>query len=110
MLRKLANEEVEEEEVEEGEDAPAPKEHPYIKFWEQFGKNIKLGLIEDASNRTKLSKLLRFKSTKSDDKWMSLEDYVENMKEGQEYIYYISGSSQEAVENSPMLEKVKAKG
>lgn len=112
MLRKLANQEVEEEdqEVTEGEEAPEPKEHPYIKFWEQFGKNIKLGLIEDAASRTKLSKLLRFKSTKSDGKWTSLEDYVENMQEGQEYIYYISGSSQEAVENSPMLEKVKSRG
>merc|ERR1711871_412837 len=80
------------------------------KFWEQFGKNIKMGLIEDTSNRTKLSKLLRFKTSTSDGEWRSLEEYVNDMKEGQEYIYYISGASQEAVENSPMLEKVKAKG
>mmetsp|Transcript_41686 Transcript_41686/g.61198 ORF Transcript_41686/g.61198 Transcript_41686/m.61198 type:complete len:824 (+) Transcript_41686:90-2561(+) len=110
MLRKLANQEVEEPEVGEDGEPVEPKEHPYIKFWENFGKNIKLGLIEDTANRTKLSKLLRFKSSKSDDKWISLEDYVNNMAEGQEYIYYISGSSTEAVQNSPFLEKLKAKG
>lgn len=111
MLRKLANSEVEEpEEPEEGEEAKEPETHPYIKFWEQFGKNIKMGLIEDTSNRTKLSKLLRFKTSTSDGKWRSLEEYVSDMSESQEYIYYISGSSTEAVENSPFLEKLKAKG
>eukprot|EP00750_Incisomonas_marina_P013551 INCI17472.1.p1 GENE.INCI17472.1~~INCI17472.1.p1 ORF type:complete len:821 (+),score=209.63 INCI17472.1:129-2591(+) len=110
MLRKLANEEVPEPEVGEDGEVAEAKPHPYIKFWENFGKNIKLGLIEDTANRTKLSKLLRFKTSKSDDKWISLEDYVNNMAEGQEYIYYISGSSTEAVQNSPFLEKMKAKG
>jgi heat shock protein beta len=111
MLRKLANSEVEEpEEPEEGEEAKEPETHPYIKFWEQFGKNIKMGLIEDTSNKTKLSKLLRFKTSTSDGKWRSLEEYVGDMSESQEYIYYISGSSTEAVENSPFLEKLKAKG
>ena len=67
-------------------------------------------MIEDSSNRTKLSKLLRFKSSTSGDDWTSLADYVSNMKEGQEFIYYIAGSSTEAVVNSPFLEKVKSKG
>jgi HSP90 family molecular chaperone len=71
---------------------------------------MRAGLIEDTANRTKLSKLLRFKSSKSESKWISLEDYVKNMAEGQEYIYYISGSSDTAVENSPFLEKMKLKG
>merc|ERR1712151_108382 len=86
------------------------KVDPYIAFWEQFGKSIKLGLVEDSSNRTKLSKLLRFKTSKSDGKWVSLEQYVENMQEDQEYIYYISGESMEAVENSPFLEQCKQRG
>jgi heat shock protein beta len=119
MLRKLSqkaakDKEAEGEEGEEAADETADKKDdakdPYIEFWEQFGKNIKLGLIEDSSNRTKLSKLLRFKSTTSDGKWISLEDYVANMKEDQEYIYYISGASMEAVQDSPFLEKCKALG
>merc|ERR1712037_1064114 len=77
------------------------------EFWEQFGKSIKLGLVEDSSNRTKLSKLLRFKTSKSDGKWVSLEQYVENMKEDQEHIYYVTGESLEAVQNSPFLEQCK---
>merc|ERR1712159_728202 len=62
----------EEEEEEEAAD-------PYMEFWEQFGKNIKLGLIEDSSNRSKLSKLIRFKTSKSNGKWRSLQQYVDNM-------------------------------
>merc|ERR1712151_1024273 len=92
------------------DDKKEDKKDPYIAFWEQFGKSIKLGLVEDSSNRTKLSKLLRFKTSKSDGKWVSLEQYVENMKEDQEYIYYISGESYEAVENSPFLEQCKKRG
>merc|ERR1719240_172727 len=101
MLRKLAQkpaEKKDEDEVtKEGEKEEDKKDEltPYEKFWEQFGKNIKLGLIEDSSNRTKLSKLLRFKTTKSDGKWVSLQQYVENMKEDQEHIYYVTGESLE---------------
>merc|ERR1712093_613922 len=85
-------------------------EDDYLKFWESFGKNIKLGLIEDSSNRTKLSKLLRFKSSFDDgEKWHSLEDYVSRMKDNQANIYYISGSSMEAVKDSPFMEKMRSK-
>jgi len=81
----------------------------YEKFWKQFGKSIKLGIIEDASNRTRLAKLLRFKTSKSDGKLVSLEQYVERMKEGQKIIYYITGESLESLKNSPFLEKLIAK-
>merc|ERR1719458_1133843 len=60
----------------EEDTTPEEKKDPYIEFWEQFGKSIKLGLVEDSSNRTKLSKLLRFKTSKSDGKWVSLEQYA----------------------------------
>merc|ERR1712151_1077702 len=68
------------------------------------------GLVEDSANRTKLSKLLRFKTSKSEGKWVSLEQYVENMKEDQEYIYYISGESLDSVQNSPFLEQCTKRG
>merc|ERR1712146_594338 len=86
-----------------------PKTDKYMDFWKEFGKNIKLGLIEDSSNRTKLSKLLRFKTSKSGDKLISLEQYVENMKDWQKDIYYISGSSEDEVKKSSFLEKCKEK-
>lgn len=90
---------------------PKKKKDPYIEFWEAFGKNIKLGLIEDSSNRTKLSKLLRFKtSVDGGEKWSSLEDYVGRMKEWQKSIYYISGKDMEEVKSSAFLERLKAKG
>merc|ERR1711871_1139663 len=104
----------ENEEGEEGAegntDGTEKAEDEYLKFWESFGKNIKLGLIEDSSNRTKLSKLLRFKSSFDDgEKWHSLEDYVSRMKDNQSSIYYISGSSMDAVKNSPFMEKMRKK-
>jgi len=120
MLRKLSQkaskdaEESDDEEDEEGseveEKEEEEKEDPYIKFWEEFGKNIKLGLIEDSSNRTKLSKLLRFKTSTSNGEWTSFEEYVDRMKDWQKNIYFIAGSNSEEVMNSPMLEVLKNKG
>merc|ERR1712070_466376 len=92
-----------------GDEDDGGDEDPYLKFWEAFGKNIKLGIIEDAPNRSKLQKLLRFKSNKSGESFVSLEEYVERMPEWQKNIYYISGESVESVENSPFLEKLKKK-
>jgi heat shock protein beta len=122
MLRKLAQKAQKSEEEKSEDDAEAAGEDgedkaedeevedEYLKFWEAFGKNIKLGLIEDSSNRTKLSKLLRFKtSVDGGEKWYSLEDYVKRMKDNQSHIYYISGSSMDAVKNSAFMEQMRAK-
>lgn len=109
MLRKLSQEgSKSNEDDEEGEESSGvaldDPEHPYIKFWEQFAKSIKMGVIEDQPNRSKLAKLLRFKTSTSEDRWTSLESYVENMQEWQKEIYYVAGASAEEVEKSPFLE------
>lgn len=82
----------------------------YKKFYEQFGKNLKLGVHEDSTNRTKIAELLRFHTSKSGEEMVSLKEYVAKMKEGQKDIFFITGESKAAVANSPFIESLKKRG
>eukprot|EP00951_Prasinocladus_malaysianus_P001320 scaffold9070_cov38-Prasinocladus_malaysianus.AAC.1 len=119
MIRKLAaaEEKAKDEEEDEGEEETEGDEAEedvdsgkYTKFWNEFGKSIKLGIIEDSQNRQRLAKLLRVQTSQSDGELISLDTYIERMKEGQKTIYYLAGQSVEELEKSPFLEKLLDKG
>jgi len=82
----------------------------YKKFYEQFSKNLKLGIHEDTANRTKIADLLRFHTSKSGEDQISFKEYIQRMKEGQKDIYYITGESRAAVSTSPFLEALRKRG
>jgi molecular chaperone HtpG len=81
----------------------------YEKFWQEFGAVLKLGVHTDIENKTRIADLLRYKTTKSDGKWRSLKQYVEDMPPEQQEMYYITGENTAALINSPLLEQLKSK-
>merc|ERR1712139_140267 len=127
LMKKLAKEEdsgdddeeekeddEEKEEKEEKKDDEEKKdkkdeESTWAKFYKEFNKNLKMGCYEDDSNRSKISKLLRFSSTKSEDKDISLDKYLDRMQESQESIYYMSGDNMEVMKKAPSLQVFKKK-
>jgi len=128
LMKKLAKEEEgedDDDEKEEGDDDKKEKdeekadeekkekkdddEKSWTKFWKEFNKNLKMGCYEDDSNRSKLSKLLRFTTTKSEGKEISLDKYLDRMQESQESIYYMSGDSIETMQKAPSMQVFKKK-
>merc|ERR1739838_1181800 len=125
LMKKLSKEEEsgddEDEEGEEGEEKKDDEakeekkekkddeEGTFTKFYKEFNKNLKMGCYEDDSNRSKLSKLLRFLTTKSEGKEISLDKYLDRMQENQESIYYMSGDSIDTMKKAPSLQIFKKK-
>merc|ERR1712051_528920 len=114
LMKKLAKEEESGDEEEEEKDEEEKKKEEkkdksdedgtWSKFWKEFNKNLKMGCYEDDSNRSKLSKLLRFVTTKSEGKQISLDKYLDRMQETQESIYYMSGDSMDVMKKAPSLQ------
>merc|ERR1719145_206740 len=102
-------EEGEKEEQKEEKKDKADEDGTWSKFWKEFNKNLKMGCYEDDSNRSKLSKLLRFATTKSEGKEISLDKYLDRMQESQESIYYMSGDNMEVMQKAPALQIFKKK-
>jgi heat shock protein beta len=93
-------------EIAENTDDPSQ----YILFWNNFGKYLKVGSIEDDVNRKDIAPLLRFYSSKSGDEYTSLDNYVKNMPEGQTSIYYVTGDGKDGAAMSPVVEKLASRG
>merc|ERR1712134_8895 len=121
LMKKLAKEGDGDEDEEEGDEEKKDEEKKeekkdkkdeestWLKFWKEFNKNLKMGCYEDDSNRSKLSKLLLFTTTKSEGKEINLDKYLDRMQESQESIYYMSGESLEVMQKSPALQVFKKK-
>merc|ERR1711935_662257 len=126
LMKKIAKEEESDDEDEEEKDDEEDKEEKaekkdeekkdkkdeestWAKFYKEFNKNLKMGCYEDDSNRSKISKLLRFKSTKSEEKDVSLDKYLDRMAESQESIYYMSGDNLEVMKKAPALQVFQKK-
>merc|ERR1712195_431153 len=124
LMKKIAkeedsDEEDEDEEKEDGDEEEKEKkeekadkkdeESSWTKFYKEFAKNLKMGCYEDDSNRSKLSKLLRFQTSKSEGKDISLDKYLDRMAESQESIYYMSGESIDIMNKAPAMQIFKKK-
>ena len=107
ITRKILQElqDIADEELEEGE-----TQNEYIEFFKEFGKHIKLGIIEDTANKSKLCKLVRFYSTNNVDELTSLDEYKDRMKDGQEDIYFIAGDDRHKLIQSPLIQKLRSQG
>merc|ERR1712164_138047 len=103
------DEEGEEKEKKEEKKDKKDEESSWAKFYKEFAKNLKMGCYEDDSNRSKISKLLRFLTSKSTDKEISLDKYLDQMGENQESIYYMSGDQMETMSKAPALQIFKKK-
>merc|ERR1711990_989645 len=103
------DEEEKEEKKEEEKKDKKDEESTWSKFYKEFNKNLKMGCYEDDSNRSKLSKLLLFITTKSEGKEINLDKYLDRMRESQESIYYMSGESLEVMQKAPALQLFKKK-
>ncbi|KAA8491016.1 Endoplasmin-like [Porphyridium purpureum] len=97
-----------------GEEEEVVVENRYLTFWKEFGRSLKFGVIDDEPNRNRLAKLLRFRSTgcdlDKDDEFISLDQYIERMKPGQNHIYYHTGENEQQVLSSPFMEKLVSNG
>mmetsp|Transcript_12996 Transcript_12996/g.18762 ORF Transcript_12996/g.18762 Transcript_12996/m.18762 type:complete len:823 (-) Transcript_12996:147-2615(-) len=120
MIRKLSQEEWppakdededEPEEDEEEKSVEEEKEHPYHTFYKKFGPSLKMGVMEDEANKSKLMKLLRFKSSKfpGDDDFVSLDEYIERKQEWQKEIYVFAGENVKQLEDSQFMERFRSK-
>merc|ERR1712085_228305 len=113
LMKKLAKDEESGDDEEKDEEEKADdkekeekkdkkdEESTWSKFWKEFNKNLKMGCYEDDSNRSKLSKLLLFTTTKSEGKDINLDKYLDRMQESQESIYYMSGDSLDVMQKAP---------
>merc|ERR1711988_2073318 len=106
---KEEKEEKDDEKKDEEKKDKADEDSTWSKFYKEFNKNLKMGCYEDDSNRSKISKLLRFSTTKSEEKDISLDKYLDRMQESQESIYYMSGENMEVMKKAPALQVFKKK-
>merc|ERR1711959_830050 len=110
LMKKLAKEgDGDEDEEDEEKKDKKDEDSTWLKFWKEFNKNLKMGCYEDDSNRSKISKLLRFITTKSEGKEINLDKYLDRMQESQESIYYMSGESLDVMQKAPALQIFKKK-
>lgn len=102
--KKTTDDENDEEKAKEKEKKKQAAIEKYHTFWKEFGKNIKLGIIEDSANRNKLAKVARWRSSHNVSTWTSLDDYISRKKENQDSIYYMGGEDKELLLKAPAIQ------